>query len=143
LSSAPRIGRGRARGRIWKGATTVRLRSRRFWPAWPAASPIPISIGTEPDADQIAALRAAEGIGRPLGSEAFVERVAALTGRNPRRGKPKRGAAAKELGIKRVSPKTPIVGMDLDMDAGRITGLVAGRSVVHPLCRKEAERGDL
>ena len=38
----------------------------------------------EPD-DELVALRAAEGVGRPLGSEAFLNRVAALTGRNPRR----------------------------------------------------------
>ena len=44
----------------------------------------------EPDAEKLAALRAAEGVGRPLGSEAFVDRVAGLAGRNPRPGKPGR-----------------------------------------------------
>jgi putative transposase len=44
----------------------------------------------DPDDDKLAALRAAEGIGRPLGSEAFLDRVGALTGRDPRRGKPGR-----------------------------------------------------
>ena len=36
---------------------------------------------------RIAALRAAETIGRPLGAPAFLDRLAALTGRDPRPGK--------------------------------------------------------
>jgi putative transposase len=36
---------------------------------------------------RIAALRAAETIGRPLGDQAFLDRLAALTGRDPRPGK--------------------------------------------------------
>jgi putative transposase len=42
------------------------------------------------DADKLAAIRAAEGVGRPLGSKTFLDRVAALTFRNPRPGKPGR-----------------------------------------------------
>jgi hypothetical protein len=38
----------------------------------------------EPPSGAIAALRAAETIGRPLGGPAFLERVAAATGRKPR-----------------------------------------------------------
>ena len=43
----------------------------------------------EPDPEPAAyvALRGAEGIGRPLGSPAFLARLAALTGRDPRPGK--------------------------------------------------------
>ncbi len=52
-----------------------------------------------PDAEKQAALRAAEGIVRPLGSEAFLDLLAGLTGRDPRPGrrgrKPKRAAADK------------------------------------------------
>ena len=44
-------------------------------------------IATEPPASAIAALRAAETIGRPLGSPAFLDRVAALSGRDPRPAK--------------------------------------------------------
>ncbi|MGO8920299.1 MAG: transposase [Stellaceae bacterium] len=47
-------------------------------------------LDDEPDAEKVAALRVAEGIGRPLGSEAFLDRVAGLMSRNPRRGKPGR-----------------------------------------------------
>ena len=47
-------------------------------------------LDDEPDAEKAAALRAAEGIGRPLGSPAFLDRVAGLMGRNPRPGKPGR-----------------------------------------------------
>jgi len=49
-------------------------------------------IAEEPDPARIAALRAAETIGRPLGAGAFLDRVAGLTGRDPRPGK--RGARA-------------------------------------------------
>ena len=49
-------------------------------------------LADEPDAAKIAALRAAETIGRPLGADAFLDRLAALTGRDPRPGK--RGARA-------------------------------------------------
>jgi putative transposase len=52
-------------------------------------------IETEPSAEAVSALRAAETIGRPLGSPAFLDRLAAATGRDPcpkRRGpKPKAG----------------------------------------------------
>ena len=44
----------------------------------------------EPDAQRAAALRSAEDIGRPLGSAAFLDRVAQLIGRDPRPGKPGR-----------------------------------------------------
>ena len=44
-------------------------------------------IATEAPESAIAALRAAETIGRPLGSPAFLDRVAALTGRDPRPAK--------------------------------------------------------
>ena len=47
-------------------------------------------LDEEPDADKLAALRAAEGIGRPPDSKASLDRLATLTGRNPRRGKPGR-----------------------------------------------------
>ena len=52
-------------------------------------------LDSEPEAEPLAALRAAEGTGRPLGSEAFLDRVAALTGRNPRRGRPGRPSKAR------------------------------------------------
>ena len=51
-------------------------------------------IATAPDARQLAALRAAETIGRPLGSERFLDRIASLTGRDARPGK--RGRKKKE-----------------------------------------------
>ena len=44
-------------------------------------------IAEEPDPARIAALRAAETIGRPLGAGAFLDRLAALTGRDRRPGK--------------------------------------------------------
>ena len=47
-------------------------------------------LDEEPDAEKLAALRAAEGIGRPLDSEAFLDRLAALIGRDSRPGKPGR-----------------------------------------------------
>jgi putative transposase len=47
-------------------------------------------LDDEPDAEKLAALRAAEGIGRPLGAEAFLDRLTALTGRSPRPGRPGR-----------------------------------------------------
>ena len=49
-------------------------------------------IAEEPNPARIAALRAAETIGRPLGADAFLDRVAGLTGRDPRPRK--RGARA-------------------------------------------------
>jgi len=63
----------------------------------------------EPDPGVIAALRAAGAIGRPLGSPAFLDRVAALTGRNPRprkRGPKPRGQEgdrAAKTGLARAS----------------------------------------
>lgn len=51
-------------------------------------------IETEPEPIQMAALRAAETIGRPLGAEGFLDRIAALTGRDARpakRGPKKKG----------------------------------------------------
>jgi hypothetical protein len=54
-------------------------------------------LAVEPAPGVIAALRAAETIGRPLGAPAFLDRLAALTGRDPRprkRGpKPRTGEA--------------------------------------------------
>ena len=47
-------------------------------------------LDDEPDAEKLAALRAAEGIGRPLGAEAFLDRLTALTGRSPPPGRPGR-----------------------------------------------------
>lgn len=47
-----------------------------------------LDAGRKPES--FVTLRAAEGIGRPLGSPAFLERVAALSGRDPRPGKPGR-----------------------------------------------------
>jgi len=44
-------------------------------------------IAEEADAALIAALRARETIGRPLGPPAFLDRLAALAGRDPRPGK--------------------------------------------------------
>src|SRR5208337_69772 len=41
-------------------------------------------LDEEPDAEKLAALRAAEGIERPLGLEAFLDRLAGLMGRGPR-----------------------------------------------------------
>jgi len=54
-------------------------------------------IATEPSAEALSALRAAETIGRPLGSAAFLARLAALTGRDPRpkRRGPKPGELSK------------------------------------------------
>ena len=56
-------------------------------------------IAEEPDPAKIAALRAAETIGRPLGAGDFLDRLAALTGRDPRPGKRgrKRRAAAQAV----------------------------------------------
>ena len=47
-------------------------------------------LAVEPSAGAIAALRATETIGRPLGPPAFLDRLAALTGRGP---KPRAGVA--------------------------------------------------
>jgi len=64
----------------------------------------------EPPSGAIAALRAAETIGRPLGGPAFLERVAASTGRDPRpakRGRKPRGetpGGATKGGFVQVSP---------------------------------------
>ncbi len=44
-------------------------------------------IDAEPDARHMAALRGAETIGRPLGSERFLDEIAALTGRDARPAK--------------------------------------------------------
>ena len=84
MSSARRTGRGRACGRISRGTTTDSwtrpLLSR-------AAGRFADLLDDEPDAEKLAALWAPEGIGRPLGSDAFLNRVAALMGRNPQPGK--------------------------------------------------------
>ncbi len=65
----------------------------------------PDLIAEEPDPAKIAALRAAETIGRPLGGPAFLDRLAALTGRDPRpgrRGRKSRAAARTiEEGVRR------------------------------------------
>ncbi len=56
-------------------------------------------IAEAPDPARIAALRAAETIGRPLGAAGFLDRLAALTGRDPRpgkRGRKPRAASATE-----------------------------------------------
>jgi putative transposase len=42
-------------------------------------------IDAPASSEAMAALRGAETIGRPLGSPAFLDRLAALTGRDPRR----------------------------------------------------------
>src|SRR5271165_973637 len=65
----------------------------------PRAFRIPggISIGTEPSAEALSALRAAETIGRPAGSAAFLDRLAALTG--PRSAFETARPEARELGI--------------------------------------------
>ena len=65
-------------------------------------------LDNEPDAEKAAALRAAEGIGRPLGSPAFLDRLAGLMGRNPRPGKPGRKPKSAETNtkLKQVSPYT-------------------------------------
>ena len=55
-----------------------------------------------PPAELIAALRAAETIGRPLGSPPFLDRLAALTGRDPRPRK--RGPKKAVKGLSKVSP---------------------------------------
>ncbi len=63
-------------------------------------------IADEPAPALIAALRAAETIGRPLGRPAFLDRLAALTGRDPRpqkRGRKPR-LAAEGPGLRRQRP---------------------------------------
>jgi putative transposase len=57
-------------------------------------------IDAAPDARQMAALRAAETIGRPLGSASFLDNIAVLTGRDARPAK--RGPKKRELS--KVSP---------------------------------------
>jgi putative transposase len=56
-----------------------------------------VLLAVAPSSDAIAPLRAAETVGRPLGAPAFLDRLAALTGRDPRPRKrgpkpPARGA---------------------------------------------------
>src|SRR5260370_24816381 len=61
-------------------------------------------LAEEPDPARIAPLRAAETIGRPLGAGAFLDRLAALTGREPRpgkRGRKSRAAQAVGEGARR------------------------------------------
>jgi putative transposase len=58
-------------------------------------------IETSPPAETMAALRAAETIGRPLGSPAFLDRVTALTGRDPRPRK--RGPKGRNDGFSKAS----------------------------------------
>ncbi len=59
-------------------------------------------IDMAPSAEAVSALRAAETIGRPVGSAAFLDRLAAATGRDPRpkRRGPKPKAGATSLGVK-------------------------------------------
>jgi putative transposase len=59
-------------------------------------------IDEAPPGEAIAALRAAETIGRPLGSPAFLDRLAALTGRDARPRK--RGPKGREMGLSKASP---------------------------------------
>jgi putative transposase len=67
-------------------------------------------IETEPSAEAVSVLRASETIGRPLGSAAFLDRLAAATGRDPRpkrRGRKARDEGADgSLGLSKVSPFT-------------------------------------
>ena len=62
-------------------------------------------MAEEPDPAKIAALRAAETTGRPLGAGAFLDRLAALTGRDARLGKrgrkPRAAGQAMEEGARR------------------------------------------
>jgi putative transposase len=59
-------------------------------------------LETEPSAEALSALRAAETIGRPLGSEGFLDRLSALAGRDPR---PKRrGPKPQAVRLRKVSP---------------------------------------
>ncbi|MGP0058608.1 MAG: transposase [Beijerinckiaceae bacterium] len=53
-------------------------------------------VDAAPDEVAIAALSAAETIGRPLGAPAFLDRLAALTGRDPRPGKRGRKSCPKQ-----------------------------------------------
>jgi putative transposase len=53
-------------------------------------------LDDEPDPAKVTALRAADTIGRPLGSPDFLDRLAARTGRDPRLGK--RGRKKREPG---------------------------------------------
>ena len=79
----------RPRRRAGRGRALARALRRAF----------PDLLAEEPDPARIAALRAAETIGRPLGAGAFLDRVAGLTGRDPRPGKRgrKRRAAAQAV----------------------------------------------
>jgi len=85
-------------------------------------------IDAEASDEATAALRGAETIGRPLGSPAFLDRIAALTGRDPRPQKrgPKAGAIK---GIGNVSPPER-VGLrgspSLDFLSGTVFGLLFG-----------------
>ncbi len=67
-------------------------------------------LDDEPDAERPAALRATEGIGRPLGSEAFLDRLAALMGRPaPREAGAQaeiRGGRTSNWKLKKLSPET-------------------------------------
>ena len=60
------------------------------------------ALDAEPAAASLAALRASETIGRPLGSPAFLDRIARLTGRDPR--PQKRGPRAGDKGLSKASP---------------------------------------
>src|SRR5208337_588116 len=65
-------------------------------------------IAEEADPAKITALRAAETIGRPLGAGDFLDRLAALTGRDPRpgkRGRKSRAAAQAVEGARRSRKK--------------------------------------
>jgi hypothetical protein len=59
---------------------------------------------------RIAALRAAETIGRPLGTSAFLGRLAALTGRDPRPGKRGRKSRAAQAVVGGARAEFPALG---------------------------------
>ena len=63
-------------------------------------------IETAPSLEALSALRAAETIGRPVGSSAFLDRLAAATGRDPRPGRrgPRPKGKGEGSGLSKVSP---------------------------------------
>ena len=86
------------------GPTRQRTRQRRAATRQMQRRNSSTSSRTQPAANEaMAALRGAETIGRPLGSPAFLERLATLTGRDPRPSK--RGPKpAANRGFSKVSP---------------------------------------